>query len=192
VGWVLFFDGLVPSPSLDAYPAHTAALFNITPVYGLYFLSCVGAYFVIPEFLLFRRWREPWPFELSRRNLIIAGVLLAAFAIFQPPSDITMGPLNRAFLKLLPIASWGVVGEIARILFFAWLAWLACARFPHGDVVFWLLLSRGLMMTVVWEGWEKYHMVLIASLWYLRSLSELNKPLEVWGLDLSASRSIRP
>jgi hypothetical protein len=68
------------------------------------------------------------------------------------------------------------------------LAWLTCARFRHIDVIFWLLLSRGLLMTVAWEGWEKYHMVVIASLWYLRSISDLSKPLEIFGLDARLDR----
>ena len=189
IGWVIFFGGLGPSPGLRVYPTHMAALADFNPLYGFYFLSCVGAYFVIPEFALFRRWREPWPFELSFRNLAIGAGLLVAFAIFLPPSShITMGPLNRAMLMLLPVSSLGAIGEFARIVVFAGFAWLTCMRFRHIDVLFWLLLSRGLLMTVAWEGWEKYHMVVIASLWYLRSISDLSKPLEIFGMDARLDR----
>ena len=190
LGWVVFFGGLGPKPSLDVYPAHTAALLDVTLLYAPYLLSCVGVYFVIPEFLLFRRWREPWPFELSRRNLVVGGVLVVAFAAFGPP-EYPMGPLNRAFIMVLPPESWGMSSEVARTLLFAGLAWLTCARFRHFDVVFWLILSRALMMTVVWAGWEKYHLVLLASLWYLRAISDLRQPLELFGLDARLDREPR-
>ena len=89
---------------------------------------------------------------------------------------------------LLPAELLGAISEVVRIVIFAALAWLTCVRFRHLDIVFWLILSRGLLMTVSWEGWEKYHMVLIASLWYLRSISELDKPLELFGLDARLDR----
>jgi hypothetical protein len=70
-----------------------------------------------------------------------------------------------------------------RIALFTMLAWLTCVRFRQLDLIFWLLLSRALFMTVMWEGWEKYHLVIIASLWYLRSISDLRGPLELWGRE---------
>ena len=177
LAWLLFFGGLGPEPGLDVYPTHIEALSDITPAYGLYFLSCVGIYFVVPEFLLFRRWREPWPFPATRRHLTIGAILLAAFVAFPPPSDTIMGTLNRAALTILPA---GQTGGVARIALFAGLAWLTCVRFRHLDLIFWLLLGRALLMTVAWEGWEKYHLVVFASLWYLRSISDLQRPLELW------------
>lgn len=188
-GWVIFFGGLGPSSGLDVYPTHLDALVDFSPFYGLYMLSCVGAYFVVPEFALFRRWRDPWPFELSFRNISVGVGLLVAFAsVGLPGSDVAMGPLNRSVVMLLPVELPGAIREVVRIVIFAALAWLTCVRFRHLDLVFWLLLSRGLLMTVSWEGWEKYHMVLLASLWYLRSLSELDKPLELFGLDARLDR----
>ncbi len=183
LGWVIFFGGLGPSSGLDIYPRHSEALSSVTPVYGLYFLSSIGAYFVVPEFLLFRRWREPWPFEWSRRNLIVGVLLFAAFVVFPPPTDITMGMLNRAALTLFPHTQLGAISTAMRIALFTMLAWLTCVRFRQLDLIFWLLLSRALFMTVMWEGWEKYHLVIIASLWYLRSISDLRGPLELWGRE---------
>jgi len=183
LAWMLFFGGFGPEPGLDAYPTHLEALSDITPAYGLYFLSCIGIYFVVPEFLLFRRWREPWPFQTTRRHLTIGAILLAAFIAFPPPSDTVMGPLNRAALAILPA---GPTGGVARIALFTCLAWLTCVRFRHLDLIFWLLLSRGLLMTVAWEGWEKYHLVIFASLWYLRSISDLQRPFELWRSAIEA------
>lgn len=180
LGWVVFFGGLGPSPGLDAYASHVQALLDVTPAYGLYFLSCVGIYFVLPEFLLFRRWREPRPFELSRRNLVLGALLLAAFVVFPPPRDIIMGTLNRGVLALFPYAEFGASSTVIRVALFAALAWFTCVRFRHLDLIFWLLLGRALLMTVSWEGWEKYHVVVLASLWYLRSISDLRGPLDLW------------
>jgi hypothetical protein len=184
VGWAVFFGGLGPSAGMEAYPTHLQAMETFVPVYSLYFLTCIGVYFVIPEFVIFRRWREPWPFPLSRRNVIITGAVLLAYVIFPPPADnIVMGPINRVFLTLLPFESWPLLSETTRIVVFTGLASLTCTRFRHFDILFWLILSRCLMMTVVWEGWEKYHVVLVASLWYLRSISDFSRPLDLFGMD---------
>ena len=183
LGWVLFFGGLGPQQGLDAYPTHMESLANVTPFHGLYFLSCIGAYFVVPEFVLFRRWREPWRPLFARRNLVIAAVVFALFLVFQPPQHLGMGPLKRVTVTLFPFDVLGPVSIAVQILLFATLAWLACVRFARIDLLFWLLLSRVVLMATAWEGWEKYNTALIAALWYLRSISDLSGPIALWRLE---------
>lgn len=182
-GWIAFFGGLGPSDGLNVYPTHVEAIFDVTPGYGHYFLSCVAVYFVLPELALFRRSRAAFPSLRSRRSLAIGAAVALAFAVFPPPDDVALGPLNRALRFVFPPDVMGTTSHVIRSCLYAVLAWITCVRFARLDVVFWLLLSRFVLMMVVWEGWEKYNIALVASLWYLRSISPLDGPVTLWRLD---------
>lgn len=189
--WVLFFGGLGPDAGLEKWPRHMAfADAGLVPAYGLHFLTCVGAYFVVPEFVLFRRWRWHSPAALFRqRNAALLLAVLVAFLVFPAP-DVPMGALNRGLLFVLPPETLGAAGVVVRRSLFLLLAWLACIRFARFDLVFWILLGQFLVMLTAFEGWEKYNLPVIAALWYLRSLDDLEDPLplRIGGQDRTGGR----
>ena len=117
------------------------------------------------------------------RNLAWAGaVALAFFAFHRLSPDVELGALNRLSLMVFPSESFGPWGVLIRQLVFAVLAWLVCVRFTRFDLIWWVLFANFLLMFAGHKGWEKYHLALIASLWYLRSLSDLTSPVTLWNL----------
>ncbi|MEN8184615.1 MAG: hypothetical protein ABFS46_18995 [Myxococcota bacterium] len=180
--WAFFFEGLAPSPGLDEWPRHVISLAGLVPGYGLHLLTCVGAFFVVPEWLLLRRSGRLTDLFSSRNLLLGAGVSLA-FLFFQRLSpDVELGALNRVSLLVLPPEMLGAWSLAIRQTLFAGLAWLACVRFARFDLVFWMLLANVLLMFAAHKGWEKYHLPVIASLWLLRSLRDLERPLDLWSV----------
>jgi hypothetical protein len=180
LGWMLLFGDLAPAAGLQEWPRHTVSLHGLVPGYGLYFLSCIGAYFVVPEFVLYRRWRSSAAL-LTKRNTVLAVVVIALFAIFPPLSpDVPMGVFNRLTLVLFPTEVLGSWSETIRYALFCTLAWLTCVRFARIDLVFWLLLTNFALMTASYAAWEKYNLAVLATLWYLRSIQDLDRPIDLW------------
>lgn len=179
-GWILFFGGLAPEAGIARWPRHTSSIAAPNPGYGLYFLSCVGAYFVLVETVLFRR-SDFLRSLRSRQSLVAAGGIGVAFVVFSPLADgVALGAMNRGLVQLLPPEHLGAASVWIRMLLYAVLAWLTCIRFARFDLPAWLLLANFLMMTVSFEGWEKYALPVIASLWLLRSIDPLDEPLDLW------------
>jgi hypothetical protein len=190
-GWAFLFEGLAPSPGLERWPRHVVTLGGLVPGHGLYLLTCVGAFFVIPEMLLFRR-RPSAEELLGGRSLLLAAAVAGLFACFPPlATGVEMGALNRISMWLLPPESSGMLGLSIRYLAFGVLAWLACVRFARLDLVFWLLLANTLLLFAAHHGWEKYHLPVIWSLWYLRSQGELRAPLGPFARELAAEEAGR-
>lgn len=168
VGWFYLFQGLAPSAAFDARPAPEVqrALWDLNINTGLYFLSFVGLYFVIPEFILFGRSSQ---FVLSKENrrkyIIIAAILLLAFIIF-PPTLKASGNLVK-IANLLP--AYGL-----KVGLFYLLALMACIRFSQLDLAFWILLFNCLIMTKAYP-WDRYVLPLMIVFWYLKSIGYLHK-----------------
>ncbi|NEP16833.1 MAG: hypothetical protein F6J97_07995 [Leptolyngbya sp. SIO4C1] len=169
LGWVLLFQGLAPAASYSARPAPDVqrTLWAVTPGSGLYFLSFIGLYFVIPELLLF--WRG---FSLKtlllqtaryRRYAAIALALLLAFILF-PPALTASGNLIKV-ARLLPT-------DGLKILLFYSLALLACLRFSRPSLACWLLACHALIMLKAYQ-WDRYALPLLVGLWYLKSVAAL-------------------
>jgi hypothetical protein len=101
IGWLVLFGGPAPTGELARQRMSTGSLTRLYPGHALYFLACVGLYFVPLESVLVRRCWNPKAL-MQRRNLMIAGVLLAAFIIFPPLTnpetyDVpTMGYFDKA------------------------------------------------------------------------------------------------
>jgi hypothetical protein len=190
LGWFLFFGGIGPDAGLEMWPRHNVALSHPVPGFGLYALSCIGAYFVIPEFLLYRRWRHT-RLRISRWGAVLAAVVLAAYAILSPLSqDASMGPLNRVSISMLSSDLLGGASTCVRLVLFAGLAWLTGLRFPglgltRVNLVFWLLLAHFTTMMVSFEAWEKYNLTILVVLWYLRSIDDLDGPMDLWNARTS-------
>ncbi|MEM9006816.1 MAG: hypothetical protein AAGE59_25230 [Cyanobacteria bacterium P01_F01_bin.86] len=170
LGWIVLFGGLAPVSSFDVRPAPNVqrSLLALTPNSGLYALSIIGLYFVIPELLLF--WKD---FSLrqvlqQRRKkhlyLVICSILLVLFIIF-PPSLLARGPL----IKLAAFMST----DFLKLGLFYCLAALTCVRFAKLNLGTWLLLFHSLIMMKAFP-WDKYALPLLVVLWFLKSIDFLD------------------
>lgn len=174
LGWFAFFGGLAPPAGMDywipRYPAPMTNAFDFRFAYGLYFLACIGAYFVVIEAVLFRRPVE-WRGFLAPRSLALAAGLLVMFALFPPLyEDRVQGALERATLSLLPHS----IADTGRLAIFFALAWLACQRFTRRiDLAFCLIAVNTVLMLKAQLSWDKYAFPVLLILWFLKSESLL-------------------
>ena len=163
LGWFYLFQGIAPSSGLEGRltPEVQQSLWALTPGSGLYFLSFVGLYFVIPELILFRPTVKLQALlEQKKKYSLIASGLLALFVLF-PPSLQASGNLIKV-AELLPAYS-------LKIGLFYGLALLACLRFSKLDLSFWLLLFNALIMMKAYP-WDRYVLPLVIVFWYLKSI----------------------
>ncbi|MBD1875484.1 hypothetical protein H6F75_18550 [Nodosilinea sp. FACHB-131] len=125
------------------------------------FLAFVGAYIVIPEFLLFRptaplqTLRYHWP-----KWLLIAAGLLVVCLVF-PPLDTPYGNMGKV-ADLLPF--YGLV-----MAMYYGLALLTCLRFTKPDLLFWIIAFNALIMMKA-IPWDRYVLSLAVAFWYLKSV----------------------
>lgn len=161
-GWILFFNGLAPASAVVseevAVPEVQQQLWLVDLSASLYFLACLGIYFVIPEWILFCRKFEPRRL-LREKNYALAFVLLLLLIIFPPLES------HGLFIKVvntMPIFALKLV-----VLYIP--ALLAVIRFAQFNLVFWLvLINAGLMIKA--HPWDKYLLPLLVVLWYFRSV----------------------
>jgi hypothetical protein len=166
LGWFAVFGGLAPHPGEDrwipGYPAPMlhAGVFMLD--YGLYFLAGLGAYFVVPELLLFRD-RRRWRSVATLTHAALAVGLLVLFMI-SPPKD--GGVLYRAVRLVIPNG----VADGPRMAIFYGLALLAVVRFARRlDLAFWIVAINFLLMLKTQLPWDKYYLPVIAVLWFLKA-----------------------
>jgi hypothetical protein len=169
LAWIWFFGGLAASTGLEKWPRHQISLTQLPASYILYFLTCIGAYFAVPEFVLFRRWgtlRE----LVTPKSGMIAAVLLILFFFFPPIfAEGKAGAFHRMTFFVLP-------NPVLRVSFFYLLAWFACVRFSCPDLGFWIILFQAVVMITSFEAWEKYIYPVLAALWFLRAVHPLGEP----------------
>jgi hypothetical protein len=163
-GWFAFFGGPGPPSELARQGvAATGRLLELFPAHGLYFLACIGAYYVIPEIALLRppllaslRWTTP---------IWIAAALLVLFLLFPPlrnPSGYgieTMGFLDRGARLVLGDL------DLARMTLFWMLATLAVVRFRRPTRPALYVAVSTLLMTKAHIGWDKYALPVLVLLW---------------------------
>ena len=160
----------------------------IIPTNGLYFLICLGGYFVVPEFVLFCLLpgrRSPLRALFTPKNAGLAAVLLGAFAIWPPVfgelhTRGAMGMFNRAGHLLVP-------DQTARICVYFVLAWLTCVRFARIDLGFWLIFTNIAIMMYS-TGWDKYLLPVLAAFWYLGPANGSCGPPLLWCDEASERR----
>ena len=172
LGWFLLFNGIAPQSglALSATPEVQQSLFSVAPESSLYFLACVGLYFVIPELTLFRTRTLFRPQITSRKlltlnNFLLAFTLLILFAIFPPLQS--RGLLTKV-ATLLP-------NDFFKLTLYYFFALIAALRFFRRiDIGFWILLVNcGLMMKAF--PWDKYVLPLLVIFWYLKSIKSLHQ-----------------
>ena len=118
--------------------------------------------------MLFRAWNRDWGDWrdlVTRRNVVIAVVLVALFALF--PTTFWhhhQGAFDRVTKVLFPIGA-------VRMFVHGVLAWLTIVRFSRRiDLAFFLVFFQWLIMMKVQLSWDKYMVALFVVLWFLRSI----------------------
>jgi len=169
LGWLLFFGGYGPQiPFNSQIPV--ARIDRMIPQYGLYFLSCVGLYFVVPELILFKRLPYPTRSHYKRAGTA-AALLLVLFALYPPAGNVdypiqSMGLFDKSVTSLL--------GSIPRTAVLYVFALAAIIRFPKYNLASLLLYANTALMMKSYFVWDKYALPLIVVLWYLKSIDELD------------------
>ena len=172
VGWIFLFNGLTPkmalaNPDLPSVPAVQLSWWSLQPNNSLYFLACVGLYFVVPELVLFRRKTVLTDLLTRKSGVAILGLALL-FVFFPPPLD-----AHGILTKLL----WSLHADYLKMAGLFVLAILACVRFSRVNLGFWaLLMNCGLMMKAY--PWDKYVLPLLIVFWYLKSVGALDAAAE--------------
>ena len=103
-GWYVLFGGFAPRTALHAQNLAV----HFYPEHGLYFLTCIGLYFVVMECVLFRSVAPllaPGPGAIA-----IAVAISICFLFFPPIENVnppvpTMGYLDIAVRSVMPIAA---------------------------------------------------------------------------------------
>jgi len=170
--WFWILGGMATKAALQAQVVSTSReIGRVFPEHGLYFLSCVGLYFVLPELLMFpdaRRWKA----GLERRSLLAALFVLAVLTLLFPPlgnvdyAIATMGYFDKALRVVLP--------DALRVLAFFAFAALATVRFSRPGLASLIVLANGLLMLKAHIAWDKYALPTLAVLWYLKSIGALD------------------
>ena len=182
------------NPNLPDVPTVQLNWWSLQPNNGLYFLTCVGLYFVIPELILFRRKTVLKDLLTRKSGFLILGLALL-FVLFPPPLE-AHGLLTK-MLRLLP-------NDLFKIASVYFLALLACVRFSRINLAFWaLLMNCGLMMKA--HQWDKYVLPLLVvgpidagkTIWDCprrRFSKEMNRAMMRWHLrdpSVTSRRKIR-
>ncbi len=163
--WILLWGNFGPGLEVFRQNVLTLSFLKLIPEHSLYFLSCVGFYFVIPELVLLRR--TTWMVNsMNKRIIIVSASLLLLFLLFPPYQNVnydipTMGYMDKLFRM--------IGGDFFRMAVFYILALMACLRFLTTDLESLLVLSNGLVMLKSHIAWDKYLLPLIIVLWFLNA-----------------------
>lgn len=161
--WIYLFQGLVPKTALEVRlaPEVQRNTWALKPGGIINFLSFVGLYIVIPEFILFRVNSTFKLLKQHRRKIIIiASILLIYFLIFPP---LLSGSGNIAKVAdLLP-------HYLLKMLLFYGLSLLACVRFFQPKLISFIVLFNSLIMVKAYP-WDRYVLPLVVVFWYLKSI----------------------
>ncbi|MBI5762710.1 MAG: hypothetical protein HZA51_04210 [Planctomycetes bacterium] len=164
--WVVFFGGLAPAMSRQSHlSADASGHWHVD--HSLYFLSCIGAYFVLIEMLLFRK---RFSFAAPARALKTATAIAILFLICPPMGNApgagveAMGYLDKGLRFLLP--------DVGRVAVLAVLALLGVQRFAHNRVQLALILIQALTLVRSHIAWDKYALPVLVILWYFRARND--------------------
>ncbi|MCA9296730.1 MAG: hypothetical protein KC983_09430, partial [Phycisphaerales bacterium] len=166
IGWILLFGGLAPANEVARQHLVTTDLFRIVPHNSLYFLTAIGAWYVVPELLLGVARLEQ--FRVSRIRLIAVVVGVMTACIVAPPirnlppySVANMGMFDRGLRSLTLDTDW------LRVAIIGALALLPILRFHRWSVALVLVAVNAMLMMKAHFMWDKYAMPLIIVLWFL-------------------------
>ena len=165
-GWYVLFGGFAPQTALHAQNLAV----HFYPEHGLYFLTCIGLYFVVMECVLFRSVApllEPGPGAIA-----IAVVISICFLLFPPIENVnppvpTMGYLDIAVRSVMPIA--------ARVILFWALAVIAVLRLRPLSIGGLMFYANAALLACAHVAWDKYALPMLATLWLLKSADRLDE-----------------
>ena len=177
VAWICFFGGFGPAAEISSQHISTVAVDRFFVDHALYFLACVGAYYCLPEAILFGVTSPRSPESPAGWRLcgVLAILLGAAFIAFPPLRNVgygvevpSMGYLDIAARRMFndyPLNDYSRV-----LLFFAFALW-AVVRFatPLNTLPICLLIANALVMTKAHIAWDKYALPMLCVLWMLRA-----------------------
>jgi len=164
-GWYLFFGAAGPQPALAG---QHLALGHLYPEHGLYFLTCIGVYFVIAECILFRSVE---PLLRPAPSSIAIALLMSILFWFSPPiENVVIVPTMGHF----DIAMRAVLSAPARMILYWAPAVVACLRFRPSSLGGLMLYANAIIMTGAHLAWDKYTLPLLAVLWLLKSADRLD------------------
>jgi hypothetical protein len=150
--------------------AQNIAAGHLYPEHGLYFLTCIGFYFVVVECILFR---SITPLLAPGRGAIaIAAAVTLLFLFFPPIENInppvpTMGYLDIAVRSVLPAP--------ARVVLFWALAVVAVLRLRPLSIGGLMLYANAVLLACAHVAWDKYALPMLATLWLLKSADRLDE-----------------
>jgi len=162
--WIWLFQGPAPPRALEGQDIVPAAF---SPSNGLYFLTCLGAYYVLPEILLFREKIEvPWK---NVRVLALATSVTALFILCPPLRNDnfaieTMGYLDKAARLVLRF-------DFLRLILFYALALATVVRFSSFRLSSAVVYANMLILMKAHVAWDKYAFPALLVLWYLRAIT---------------------
>jgi hypothetical protein len=165
-GWFILFGGFAPQTALQAQ--NLAAHFY--PEHGLYFLTCIGFYFVVVECILFR---SVTPLLTPARGAIATAAAISILFLFFPPIENVNPPVPT--MGYLDIAARAVLPTLARVIVFWALAILAALRFRPLSIGGIMLYANAVMMACAHVAWDKYALPMLATLWLLKSADRLDE-----------------
>jgi hypothetical protein len=170
IGWIMVFGGLAPQAAVASQTLASAPALRIFPDHALYFLSTVGAYFVLLEAVLFPRDTR-LAFQLSKLYAVIGVVLAGLFLIFPPLQNVSYAIPRMGFLDK---AAQTVLNDPLRMALFYLLALAACCRFSRHGLGGTFVYFNAVVMLKAHIGWDKYALPLVAVLWYLKAKGVLD------------------
>ncbi|NNE73674.1 MAG: hypothetical protein HKN26_08435 [Acidimicrobiales bacterium] len=160
LGWFAVFGGLVSEAAqtkIGHVPEVQQSLFALDPQAGLFFLSAMGLFFVLPEIvispatsLVSRRWR-------TRHTVAVAGVIVTS-ALFPFDAASSMWGFNE--LSLTTTAASAV---------FLALAILGAARFTERSLSAIIVWTHAVMLMKSFP-WSKYALPVVVALWLLHNV----------------------
>jgi hypothetical protein len=166
-GWYVFFGGFAPQTALHAQSVIAGRFY---PEHGLYFLTCIGCYFVVVECILFR---SVAPLLAPGRGAIAIVALISVLFVFFPPIENIHPPVPT--MGYLDIAVRSVLPTPARVILFWALAVLAALRLRALSIAGLMLYANAALLACAHVAWDKYALPMLATLWLLKSADRLDE-----------------
>lgn len=171
-GWFYLFKGLAPAKGLvgRSTPEVQRTLWALKPGGAINFLASVGAYIVIPEFILFfspAKLKSWWP-QRQKATAIALGLLV--FVVVFPPLSFATGPINKVS-ELMP-------HSVLNVAMYYGLSLLTCLRFSQPGLLPLMVLFNALIMMKA-HPWDRYVLPLVIVFWYLKSIGIMGQPLKL-------------
>lgn len=171
LGWMYLFKGMTPQVEealSKVDPRVQTTAWAIAPGRAINYLGSIATYIVIPEFILFRLWRNKlWQtssFSKQRRRITIAiASILLALAAISPPLLYTRNAINLA-AGVFNNTNYEFIGAGIYYLF----ALLVVIRFSQPSLLSVMVLTNSLIMAKVYP-WDKYLWPFVIVFWYLKA-----------------------